>query len=82
MKKARKILNIIVIILLVCQLLGYLGNINNKQLNPKGVNLIAFYIGFNLPLILAAIIFLISLILKSSIVKNDSDNLIDSIGQS
>jgi hypothetical protein len=82
MKRTRKILNIIALVLAVLQVLGYVGYLNSKpEEEEAGVNAVFFYIGFNLPIIIAAILFVSSLILKRKIDKKEADIEIDSIGK-
>ena len=66
---------------MIFQALGYLGSINSELTEAKGVDAVAFYIGFNLPIIFASILFLVSLSLKMKIKKAESYNEIDSIGK-
>jgi hypothetical protein len=80
MRKTRRILNIIIIVLLVFQLLGYLGNLNKESTKAEGVGLVAYYIGFNFAIILAGILFLISQHLKTKINKKEETDIIDSLG--
>jgi len=82
MKKARLILNIIALLLIVFQLLGYLGNMGKSPTIAKGVDLVAFYVGFNLPAILALILFLVSLYLRRRLKKKEMSTIVDSIGKS
>jgi hypothetical protein len=81
MKRARKILNIIALVLVVIQVMGYVGYINSEHVEEKGVNAVYFYIGFNFPAIIAAILFAISIFLKRKIDKKEADIEIDSIGK-
>ena len=83
MKKTRLVLNGIAIFLLVFQLLGYLGTLSkDKDTTPaEGVGLVAYYIGFNLPVIIAAILFVIAQFQKKKMSKKDEANIIDSIGK-
>jgi uncharacterized membrane protein len=81
MKRARLILNIIAILLVVFQLIGYLGNMGKKTPELSGINSVAFFIGFNLPLIVAIFLFLISLFLTSKIRKRKKMEMVDSIGK-
>ncbi|OSZ77587.1 hypothetical protein CAP36_14530 [Chitinophagaceae bacterium IBVUCB2] len=80
MKRARLILNIITILLVLFQILGYIGR-NITHRHTTGTNLVAYYIGFNMPVILAAILFTMSWYLKRKIQKKESQTLIDSIGK-
>lgn len=81
MKRARLILNIITILLLLFQILGYIGDNSTTPTDLTGTNLAAYYIGYNLPIILAAILFTVSWYLKRKIQKKESQTLIDSIGK-
>ena len=80
MKKARLILNIIALLLIIFQLLGYLGTIGKTPTKAQGVNLAAYYLGFNLPAIVALILFLISVYLKRQMKKKELSAIVDSIG--
>lgn len=81
MKKI-KILNVVAIILLVFQILSYLGNLNTPKNNSTEMaDLIAYYIGYNLPLIISVILFIIASSLKKKMKQNRTNDMIDSIGK-
>lgn len=80
MKTARITLNVIAILLLVYQILGYIGN-RNKKFDLNGdIGDVAFYVGFNLPLIIAFILFLIARYLKKKMRKKEESEILDSLG--
>ena len=81
MKRARLILNIIALLLIVFQLLGYIGTADKEPIKAQGTDFAAFYIGFNLPAIIAIILFIIAQYLKRKINKKEASNIIDSIGR-
>ena len=81
MKGARKIIIIISILLTILQLSAYLGSMNAPSTDAKGIEVVAYYIGFNLPVILASILLIISWFLKIKMQKKEDENLVDSIGQ-
>lgn len=81
MKTARKIIIVFAFILLFLQLAAYLGNTDQDAIEVTGINAIYYYAGFNFPLILAGILFVISLVLKRKINKKITESEIDSIGK-
>jgi TRAP-type C4-dicarboxylate transport system permease small subunit len=81
MKKVRIILNVFIVLLIILQFFGYIGNMHKEAEKSTGAGLLAYYIGFNLPFILAFILFLISRNIKRKIKKNESNKIIDSIGK-
>ena len=81
MKQTRVILNIIAFLLLVYQILGYLATLKNPSTDAQGIYAVAYYLGFNFPILLAAILGIISLNIKRKIRKKEADSLIDSIGK-
>ena len=82
MKRTRRILNLIIILLLVFQILGYLGTLNNSSTKARGIDAIAYYTGFNFALILSSILLIISNYIKRKIRRSEAETLIDSIGKS
>ena len=82
MKRKTIILKILTILLAVIQVLGYIGTLSAKKATPNEDQSIAYYLGFNLPLILAAILFVIERNIKRKMDKKESENMIDSIGKS
>lgn len=81
MKKITTVLNVIIILLLAVQLSAYIGTSRSPAIELSGISAVAYYIGFNLPLILAAIFFAVSAFLKKKIKKVETQDLIDSIGK-
>jgi hypothetical protein len=81
MKRARLILDIIALLLIVFQLPGYFGTTDKEPTKAQGLGLAAFYIGFNLPPIMAITSLIIAQYLKSKINKNEASDIIDSIGK-
>lgn len=81
MKTARKILTVLAIILVFLQVAAYLGNLDLDPIEVSGINAFYYYAGFNFPLILAGIFFVISLVLKRKINKKIIEREIDSIGK-
>ena len=61
--------------------MGYVGYFNSEHEEEIGVNAVYFYIGFNFPVIIAAILFVITIVLKRKIEKKEADIEIDSIGK-
>ena len=82
MKRKRIILKILMIILVVIQVLGYIGTLTAKKVFPEEDQSFAFYLGFNLPLILATILFANERSIKRKMDKKKSEEIIDSIGKS
>ncbi len=62
-------------LLLVFQLLGYFGSITSKQTLPASN--IPFMIGFNLPIILSAVFFLLAYNVKRKMKRKEEENDID-----
>lgn len=82
MKRRMVIYNVLGVIFLVFQLLGYLGNILHPE--PKDVDFaerLGGYVGFNFMLILAVIFFISARQLKKKINQQQIDQDIDSIGR-
>jgi len=81
MRTARLILNIAALLLLIFQLLGYLGAMDAKAPEGSFTDLIPYYIGYNLALILAFVLLLVSRYLKIKMRKKADREVIDSIGK-
>lgn len=76
-----RIINIIAIALTVFQILAYIGLLTEPLPQENGIDAIAFYIGFNIFLIIAAILFCIAYKLKKKWKSNNLGDMIDSIGK-
>ena len=82
MSRTPKILNIIGIILVVFQLLAYLGRAKGeKEAFTDTIEQVAYYIGFSFFLIIAIILFIIAYSIRRKEKKRAQDELIDSIGR-
>jgi hypothetical protein len=81
MKKKIKTLNIVAICLVAAQAIGYLGNAKEQPVDATGINTTAYYIGFNLFLITAIILFVISFFLRLKLKRNEKKDMIESIGK-
>lgn len=81
MRRTIRIINIIAIALVVFEILAYIGSIGDPPIEGKGINAIAFYIGFNIFLIIALLLFGIAYHLKNKSKRNNQNDLIDSIGK-
>ncbi len=77
-----KILNTIAVILLVFQLLSYLGNSSaeNEVLRDPYERL-GYYFGFNIALLIAIILFVKASSIKKKLKKKEMEDTIDSIGK-
>ena len=83
MKRKIKILNIIASVFLVFQILAYLGNINKKTEEiPDLAGKLAYYFGFNLPLIISVILYWRAYYLKKKLKQKNEIEQIESIGKS
>ena len=81
MKKI-KTLNIIAIGLLVFKVLSYLGSsTNEKNIILSRTELLGNYFGFNLPLIISVVLFIIASTLNKRMKQKRADDMIDSIGK-
>ena len=82
MHRRIKRLNAVAIILLVLQIFSYLGRITSasETFTDKG-ELIGYYIGFNLPIIISVIIFIITFTQKRKLKQGTESDTIDSIGR-
>ena len=81
MRRRIKTLNIIAGILLIFQFFAYLGSISSKPEDESGIGLVAYYFGFNMMLIIAFILLIISHSLKRKLQKEEQADEIDSIGK-
>jgi membrane protein insertase Oxa1/YidC/SpoIIIJ len=82
MKRKIKILTIIAVILLVFQALAYMGAVKkNNSVIYDQFERAGFYIGFNLPLIVALILLFNVYLLKKKQKKLQDDDAVDSIGK-
>ncbi len=81
MKRARSILNVLGIVFLVLQALGYIGLMNTPSPDVSGVNALAYYTGLNFLAIFALLLFLVSWYLKKRMNKVERARLVESIGQ-
>jgi hypothetical protein len=82
MKKKIKILNIVAIILFVFQILSYLGNLNTpKNTIVEKSELIGYYFGFNLAIVISVVLFIIAYSLKRKLKQNTTNDMIDLIGK-
>jgi uncharacterized membrane protein len=81
MKKKIKTLNTVAICLVVAQAIGYMGKANEQPIDATSINSTAYYLGFNLFLIAAIILFVISFFLRLRLKRNEKKVMIDSIGK-
>jgi hypothetical protein len=82
MRRRIKILNVTAIVFLIIQALSYAGSLGGKdEIITNTPELIGYYLGFNLPLIIAIILFIISFSQKRKLQKMEERNMIDSIGR-
>jgi hypothetical protein len=82
MKKKIKILNIVAIILFVFQILSYLGNLNTpKNTIVEKSELIGYYFGFNLAIVISVVLFIIAYSQKRKLKQNTTNDMIDLIGK-
>ena len=81
MKNIRKIINALIILLLIFQLFGYVSNLNKEADKSRDIQLVGYFIGFNLPLIISIILFLISRYIKRKLCQKENTQIIDSIGK-
>jgi hypothetical protein len=83
MRRRIKILNVTAIVFLIIQLASYLGSIGGEdEVITNTPELIGYYLGFNLPLLIAIILFIISFFLqKRKLQKMEAKDMIDSIGR-
>jgi uncharacterized membrane protein len=81
MKKFRIIINILIIVLIAFQAIGYIGSWDKVPTNLHGINNIAYFIGYNFFLLFALILFFVSIQLKRKIRKKEMLRTIDSIGK-
>ena len=80
--KAIKNINFFAILLLVMQIIGYLGSIDsNGKLFAEGVKPFSYYIGFNFLLIFSILLFFIARSLKKKQKRKEMAEIIDSIGK-
>jgi len=80
--KTIKFINFFAIIMLVMQLIGYLGSIDsNGKLFAAETKPISYYIGFNFLLIISIVLFSIARSLKKKLKRKEIVNIIDSIGK-
>jgi len=76
-----RVLNIIASLLLLFQLVGLLGKPGNNTVDATGINLIAYYIGYNIFLIFSVLLFSYSYYLRRKLKKKKNYDLVDSIGK-
>ena len=82
MKKI-KTLNIIAIVLVVYQILSYLGSLDNeKRIFKSNAEFYGYYLGVNLPIIISVVLFIIAASLKKKLRQKRENDIIDSIGKS
>ena len=82
MRRRIKILNVTAIVFLIIQLASYLGSIEGEdEVITNTPELIGYYLGFNLPLLIAIILFIISFSQKRKLQKMEAKDMIDSIGR-
>ncbi len=81
MKTARTIINILIELLIVVQILAYLGNLN-QSIQAKVLQLFGYYIGLHFPLMIALILLRVSFYLRHKIRKKEQENIVHSIGKS
>jgi TRAP-type C4-dicarboxylate transport system permease small subunit len=80
MKRAKLILNVIALLLIVLQVLGYWGTMDNAPTQAEGIDLAAFYVGFNLPAILALVLLIIAQYLKRKLKRKEVTDMLNTIG--
>lgn len=82
MRRRIKILNITAILFLIIQVLSYLGSIGGEaEVITNTPELIGYYLGLNVPLLICIILFMISFSQKRKLRKTEEKNMIDSIGR-
>jgi LPXTG-motif cell wall-anchored protein len=85
MNRTAKILNIIGMILIVFQLMGYLGTASadkpTDDFHKEAANTIWYHIGYNLFLIIGVILLIIAFFISRKNKKRKLQEMIDSIGK-
>lgn len=81
-----RIIRIIAVILILFQLLGYLGTLlgtnANKEEGPTLIiDRIAYFIGFNIFLIIGILLLMIAASVKKRVKKKEMESIINSIGK-
>ncbi len=75
------ILVLLIVLLSIFQALAYIAAIDKPAADEKGFYAVAWYVGFNLPLILACILYLVVISIKRKSRKKEPLKPDDSIGR-